>query len=284
MMRSIVVVGLIAAGLALPSGASADNKKDCLAASSEGQNLRDTNQLVAARNQFRLCAAQSCPAVVQRDCATWLDDTEKAIPTVVLSATDATGATRTDVQITVDGQPFAAALDGRSLPIDPGSHMFHFVFPGGSTVDKKVLVSQGQKDQPILGALPVATPLSQVLPQNASSAGSGDHGVPWKTLGLVIGGVGVAGVLVGTIFGVVAVGDKSSADCTGTVCDAGPLNSAKSAATISDIGFIGGGVLVAAGASILLFAPAGTHGGASGVRVAPTTLAHGGGLLMGGTF
>jgi hypothetical protein len=81
-----------------------------------------------------------------------------------------------------------------------------------------------------------------------------------------------------------AISDHNSADCNANnVCLTGPLNSARSAATVANVGFIAGGVLLATGLGLVLFAPGGGHGGhAAGVAVAPFVERGGGGIAVGG--
>jgi hypothetical protein len=88
---------------------------------------------------------------------------------------------------------------------------------------------------------------------------------------------------VGAVAGVIAIGGKSS-DCTGATCKAGTLDGIKSTAVVSDIGLIAGGVLFATGAVLVLFAPAGRRNQTTGVRVAPTFTAGGGGVALRGTW
>ena len=124
---------LAVASVLVARGALADEKAACLDASSKGQTLRDQHKLVEARQQLRVCAAGGCPSVVQTDCAAWLADVEKAIPTVVLAAKNGAGADLFDVKVSVDGQPLASRLDGQALPLDPGPHAFRFEGADGRT-------------------------------------------------------------------------------------------------------------------------------------------------------
>src|SRR5262249_13965446 len=117
--RGLVKVRFLAA-LLLPyalatTAALADDKAACLQAASKGQRMRAQHDLVGARDQFRACAAAGCPAIVQRDCATWLTEVDKALPTVVVTAKDAAGADLVNVSVSVDGQPLLTKLDGRAL-------------------------------------------------------------------------------------------------------------------------------------------------------------------------
>jgi hypothetical protein len=274
--------------------AHADDKAACLDASLKGQTFRNANKLLEARDQFRVCAQVQCPGVVQTDCVTWLDAVEKSLPTVVVTAKDAAGAPLLEVAVTVDGAPLTTSLDGRAIPMNPGAHAFHFERADGSAQDLEVVVSQGVQNQAVTAVLkpavvvappppPQAARPEPSLPSTPPAAASPDSG-PWKTVGWIVGGVGVAGLGLGTIFGIVAIGDKSSAHCADSQCDAGPLDSARNAARVSDIGLIAGGVLFAGGAALVLLAPGGGHAPSGGLTVAPMVGANDGGVVLGGRW
>ena len=82
-----------------------------------------------------------------------------------------------------------------------------------------------------------------------------------KTVALVAGGVGVVGVAVGSIFGLMAKSDNDQAlkNCrTSTLCTPTGLtqtDDAKSAATVSTIGFVVGAVGLVGGAVLWFTAP-----------------------------
>jgi len=83
-----------------------------------------------------------------------------------------------------------------------------------------------------------------------------------RTIGLVVGGVGVAGLAVGSIFGGLAFSKNSDAK---TLCPASPgcssqagvdaNNNAKSDATISTVAVLAGGAALVTGAVLFLVAP-----------------------------
>lgn len=278
-MKTRLFTCLLAASSLVSLAAFADPKAACLDAAAKGQRLRDAHKLVEAREQLRVCAAAACPAVVQRDCAGWLADVDKALPTVVVSAKNGAGADLVAVKVTVDGQPLVSKLDGEAVPIDAGPHTFHFEATDGK-LDKQVVIKEGEKDQPVavvIGAPPAAASGAE-QPVGSSS--------PWKTVGWVLGGAGVVGLGVGTVFGILAMNDKSAAHCdSSNVCDPGTTSGIKTAALVSDIGWIAGGVLLAGGAALVLFGPHGRgHEAAVSVRVAPTLVAGGGGAVVGGSW
>src|SRR5205807_1214100 len=123
-LRSRVAVSSIFACLLLaPSGArAADVKAACVAASTEGQSLRDAGKLKAARDQFVSCARDQCPTVVRRYCADWLTDVERRLPSIVLRAQTSDGRDVTDARVMLDGQPLAEGLGGTAITVDPGAH------------------------------------------------------------------------------------------------------------------------------------------------------------------
>jgi hypothetical protein len=102
-------------------------------------------------------------------------------------------------------------------------------------------------------------------------------------VGLVTAGLGVVGLGVGTVFGISAMGDKNDAHCTSNnVCssqtDAQKLKDAGSAAGLSTIMFIAGGVLAAGGITLFAVAPS------SSVQVAPAVGLGSAGLTVQGGF
>jgi hypothetical protein len=283
--RLLPVFSVILLSTLASSRAHADDKAACLAAASTGQSLRDQGKLVEAREQFRRCAAQGCPQMVVQDCGTWLSDLEKNLPTVVVTAKDGAGNDIVDVKVTLDGQPLLSKLTGESIPLDPGPHTFHFETASGTKVDRQVLVKQGDKNQEVAAVLgtPAATPAPAAPPSGAApppaSPSSG-----WKTAGWVLGGLGVIGMGVGTVFGIVSMNDKNSAHCdANNYCDPGPLDSGRSAATGADVGFIAGGALLVGGLVVLLLAPSG--GDATGsLHVTPLIGTSSAGASFAGSF
>jgi hypothetical protein len=90
---------------------------------------------------------------------------------------------------------------------------------------------------------------------------------------------------VGAVSGILAISDKSSAHCdSNNVCDPGTTSGIKSAANVSNVGWIVGGVLLAGGAALVLFAPSGSHAATAGLRIAPVLTASGAGFVAGATW
>jgi hypothetical protein len=148
-----------------------------------------------------------------------------------------------------------------------------------------VMVREGEKNQAVAGVLGAAPTKPTGSEGVASPASSGRSSSPWKTVGWVVGGAGVVGLGVGTVFGILAAADKSSAHCdANNVCDPGTTGGIKRAALVSDVGWTAGGILLASGAALVLFAPGASHEPTARVRVAPAVTASGGGIAVGGSW
>ncbi len=232
-MKTRMFMGLAAPMVLFAGSAFADGTAACLDAVSKGQTLRDAHKLVEARAQLRVCAAAQCPAVVQRDCAAWLADVEKATPTIVVTAMTGTGTNVFDATVTVDGKPFADTLDGRGVAIDPGSHALRLVLKDGTTRDQQIVITEGEQNQRVTVTL--AAPASGAGTTGSSTVDGGTTAgaSPWKTAGWVLGGLGVIGLGIGTAFGVMAISDNNSwLHCdANNECQPSPLSNARSAAT-----------------------------------------------------
>jgi hypothetical protein len=287
-MRILAWVVLCATTVLVVAPALADEKAACLDAASKAQNLRDNHKLVEAREQLRRCAAATCPAVVQGDCANWLTEVEKALPTVVVTAKSPTGADLVAVTVSVDGQALVSKLDGQAVPLNAGLHTFHFEGSAGASIDQQVLVKEGEKNQPI--AVVLGAPAAPAVPTTPaapapSPVDSGGGSSPWRTVGWVAGGLGAAGLAMGGVFGLLAINAKSNAHCdANNVCDANTASGVKSAALLSDVGWMAGGVLLAGGAALVLLAPRTGHEQAASAQVAPVVMANGAGAAVAGRW
>jgi hypothetical protein len=284
-------VGLFVAAACLTAlaehPAAAQEREACFSAASEGQILRDEHRLLEARDRFRVCSQSTCPSSMRGDCAQWLDAVELVLPTVVFSATDASGVDQIDVKISVDGRLLVSRIEGTAVAIDPGPHAFRFETPGGRTVEERVVIAEGQKAVPVAVAFPPARP-RVVVPENPRESKSG-----WATWGWALGAAGAASLAAGTIAGVLAIADRSSANCDSAGrCDLGPLADARNAARVSDITLGVGGVLLASGVAVLILSP-GSHSkadegarsvGLSRVDLAPFIATSGAGLVIGGAW
>jgi hypothetical protein len=129
------------------------------------------------------------------------------------------------------------------------------------------------------GTPPNAPASPETAPQPTSSSGG-----PWKTVGYVAGGIGVVGLAVGGVFGFLAMSEKGSHCDSNKTCDPGTVDDLRTKASVSNVGLIAGGVLLAAGLTIVLVAPKGSQETAAKIRLAPSVGANGGGAVLSGSF
>jgi hypothetical protein len=283
-MRRTLVIGLCTTALTFGARAHADGTTNCTDASSQGQVQRDAHKLVEARNQFILCAKQECPGVVRKDCTTWLEQVQASLPTVVPIAADEAGNSLPAIKVSIDGKLLVEKIDGRAIEVNPGTYTFTFEAPDGTKVEKQVVVAEGEKDKRVTAtvARPVAVVSTATPPPSTTlSAASAPSASPpvespprtsfgrWKIVGIVTAGVGVVGLGLGSVFGLMASSNKSSAGCnSNSVCPnqnaVNTLSSARSDGNLATVFFVAGAVLAAGGIMTWALAPN------SSVQVAPS--------------
>lgn len=179
-----------------------------------------------------------------------------------------------------DGADVSAAQWGVAIPMDPGEHHIEVAALGRKTWTNEATVTEGRTTtievpdlEPDVPAAPTAaeavtatarptataTPTVTTGPREAPSIG-GFLGLRVNTWGLVIAGVGAAGLIAGGIAGGLAVGqhDALVKACPSGVCPPskqGDLDAYEATGTASTIGFAAGGALAAAGVALWLFFP-----------------------------
>lgn len=196
--------------------------RECIDDHSEGQRSRDESRFVEARERFVRCAMPSCPDAIRNECDELLDNLEQRMPTLVLAAQDEQGRDVAGVSVFLDGEPLDGALNGRSIPVDPGARRLRFVASDGRVERVEVVAREWVKGRRIqvrfasakAAEPPAASPASTLAPPPAGASSSlavtamepGDSADPRRTWGYVLGGVGVA-ALAG--FGYFAVSGRS---------------------------------------------------------------------------
>lgn len=203
-----------------------------------------------------------------------------------------------------DDEPVPQAAWGTAVPVDPGEQVVTAEAPGHVTwKQKKTLGGAGarieftvptlEKAQAAAGpaeaapSAPQAAASAPSTPRHDEAPSSGAGHFPQRTLALVTGGVGVVGIGVGTVFGLRMLSKKSDykkhLDATGHCVDADCASlshDAYAAGNVATVGWIAGGVLVAAGAVLWLTAPTDEHQ----VGVVPEVGASTAKLSLGGTW
>jgi hypothetical protein len=175
----------------------------------------------------------------------------------------------------------ASSLFGVAVPVDPGAHTIDAKAPGKKawhdvvqvgpegaqiTVNVPALAVDDTAPPPVVSVAPVvAVPAGTGGERTAPDTAPSSAGRTQRIAGWITAGVGVAGVAVGTVFGLVTTSKNNQAKglCPTTFCSteaqldqhASLVDSARSARTGSIIGFAVGGVALVSGATLLLTAP-----------------------------
>jgi hypothetical protein len=230
--------------------------------------LVNLNKLVEAAERYQEVARlnvsggdQAIQLQAQSDAAGELEKLAPQIPNLVVKVR---GADANGVSVTIDGVALASALVGESRPVNPGKHHVQAT-SAGQTVDAEAEVAVGETKSVELGftAAPAVGP-----PAAPSANASSSDALPAKsksmqrTLGFVALGVGGAGLVVGGIGSVLAIGKKSSIDdnpnCRDDVCrtsESTLVDSYSTWRTVGSIGLISGVTLAALGAVLIISAP-----------------------------
>jgi len=186
------------------------------------------------------------------------------LPRIVVSIE---GADPEEVEVTVDGKEVSVALLGGGYVVNPGARRIEGK-RGEQVVTAEVEIGEGEK-QPVtlrFGAevADASGATGDAAVTEATSDATADRasdGSLQRTLGWAGIGVGGAGLLVGTITGIMAGAKKSDLDeggCDGNECYADQrddIDSYNSLRTLSTVGFVAGLVGGAAGVTLLLTAP-----------------------------
>jgi len=180
------LAALPAPALAAPAPQEA-TKQACADASEEGQELRDTGKLRAAREKFLACAADVCPKFIRTDCEAWLADVDQRLPSIVIEARGPGERDRGDVRVLADGEMISEKLDGKAISLDPGEHLLRFEPQGSAPVEERVILREGEKRRAI--AVRFAEPEKPKPPAPAPMAPS--RSVPIASIAL--GGGALAG-------------------------------------------------------------------------------------------
>jgi hypothetical protein len=200
-----------------------------------------------------------------------------------------------------DGLALDGATWGAALPVDPGKHTVSAEAPDrkpwSGEVETKGPGSTVTVSVPALEAAPApagteAAPTATSGPTGGPPVVAVDEGrATRRTIGLVVGGAGVAALVVGAAMGGLASSkwnDARDNHCrTETLCDdAGValVGDAKTFATVSTAMFIGGGVLAAGGAALFVLSLGNGKKEGAGLQVVPSAGPKTGALLIKGRF
>lgn len=283
-LSCILAIALLAPFVALPRHARAgDDSKTCLDAYVQTQKLRKSGKLLKAHAQALVCAQASCAASMRDDCAQWAVDIDKSIPSVVFGVTDAEGHDVTDVTVYVDDEKLLDHLDGKAVPLEPGSHKVKFVRGSDPPMEETVLAKEGEKNRTITVRLPKADG-GAVVDKGEKKDGPTAVIRPTPTATYVLLGLGAVGLVGFVGFGLSGNSKKSALDDRGCKpdCPQDDVDAVKKSYLLADISL--GVAVVSFGVATVLYLARGEEpaptSGKSGVRVAVAPHAGGGSAVL----
>jgi hypothetical protein len=142
-----------------PTLAQADDEKAaCLAEHEQGQVSRRAGSFDAAREQFAACTADACPPPVRKRCLAFLAELDAAQPTIVIALHDANGRdVLHGVSMTLDGgRP--QGVPATALRLDPGEHMLRVFVGDLPSIDRPIVIREGEKERRIdIDVVPVTS-------------------------------------------------------------------------------------------------------------------------------
>jgi hypothetical protein len=241
--------------------------------------LAGQGKYVEAQETYNRIVREGLPPTASETFKRALADAKKEVDSVspkiggaTISVHTSGGGDVPNAKVVLDGSPLSTASLGIRRSIDPGPHVLQASAEGFKPAELRFVVAEGGSvDEPVTleaeptAPLPPSASTATQLPatpvgaeQPVSSGGAGVRGVlPWVAFG-----VGAAGLGVGAVTGFIAMGKHSDIQtkCGGAVCTpsdnaSGDIDSYHTVATISTVGFIVGGVGVAAGVVLLLTRP-----------------------------
>lgn len=244
-------------------------------------------------------AASAAQAINRKDWEKLANDRAAALEKKLARLTIKVEAANDRAEVTRDGTAISKAEWGVAIPVDMGAHTVEAKQSGFKPFTASVTVAKDGESMevtvPALEQEPVTRPpqvpenrppppvTTTPPPPDADKSGGGSQ----RTIGFLVGGLGVAGVAVGAVTGLMAIGKSNDAKAScandgpcrdATAVDAS--NSAQSLATVSTIAFIAGGVAVGAGAVLIFTAPSKK----TGVRIVPNAGPGSAGLNFVGAF
>lgn len=173
------------------------------------------------------------------------------------------------LEVEQDGQPIRAAMWGAAVPIDAGTYRLAARATNREPWTREVRVKESDRivvTVPLLAprALPVIAPASAETPKAEP-----EEPARVRTIGWILAGAGVVGLVGGGAFAAVASSKGNDAD---SICPKGSgctrdevmryddaYSGAESAATVSRVALSIGGTLLVVGAILVLVAPTSRH-------------------------
>jgi hypothetical protein len=181
------------------------SKASCARAYESAQESRAAGQLQETQKRLSLCARPECPSFVQKDCARWLEEVDRELPSVIVEAKGLDSDSARQLAVKIDGRVVPDALGGTALALDPGRHELIAESPGHPSITRVIVAQQGVQKRTVVldfGAISTPAPVADV----ALDAGS--EGSSLRPYAYVAWGVGVVGLGMFAVLGTLGRADE----------------------------------------------------------------------------
>lgn len=178
-----------------------------------------------------------------------------------------------NLAIHVDGEPLVISGDPTELIVDPGAHELLASAPGH--IESRISVTAPEPGATAPVRVPALTPLSSVTSAPTQDAAGSARFSTRQIAAMVTGGIGVVGVVVGSVFGLrsSSLHEESDRHCSGNVCrdprGVESMNEARSAGNVSTVSFVVGGVALGTAATLWFLDVPSDEGTATQVGLGP---------------
>lgn len=213
---------------------------------------------------------------------------EPRIPTLTVKVGDPAAK---NVVITMDGEPWPAALVGIARPVDPGTHVLKARADGLVSGEKSIKLDEGAKASIVLEMKPAPDDGKGAIAPPAPPPPRTDVPAPpppskgMRVGGFVTLGLGIAGMGLGAVFAGLGFADRGKADdaygacgppCVNGTPQANEVKSLDSSAntkqTIGLVGLVAGGALAATGVTLLVVSAKGKSPSSTGFVIGPGSM------------
>lgn len=222
-----------------------------------------------------------------------VEELEARVPRATINVD---GAEREQIEVWIAGEPLPSIALGVATPINPGTNEIVATAPGMKEARTTVTVEEGGE-----AIVSITLEVANVQLEAASRATDSQvesveerapQGDPRRTWGYVVGGVGLATMGAGGVFGVWALSQASDARNDASLCPNErctprgdeKVEQAKTSAMISNLGLGAGAALVVVGTVLLLTSKQKSQEQVSALVVEPNFGPRAGGLSLRGSF
>lgn len=186
--------------------------------------------LLESRAEMRSCAAEACPAFLQRECIGWLDAIETQLPSITVRVT-LDGRSRAEGRIFIDGELRPELALGKAIQLNAGKHRVRCELAGLPRFEEEFITTEGERYRM----------LEVVLSSAGASAGAPGTGLseqhrPVPVLSYVLGGVAIAAAINGGIWGASSLSLRQElADTCAPACPGRRVAELRRRALITDL-------------------------------------------------